>query len=202
MKKVHLRAIRAFIGIPKRAPIPGVLSEMNWLEPRSRTQIRMIRHFKRLTKLDDNRLTKKIYLWDRHLNDSGVVKTWCTEIKEILHRNDMDFVYSSPYFSIKNVVADLQKSLLERDQIKWEADSRRMSKLRTFILFKDFKHDSSFLTKPLSFIQRKFLAKLRLGVLALHIETGRYHRPRLPAEDRLCKICNSGEIEDETHFLL
>ena len=47
-RKIHLRAIRAFLGIPKRAPIPGVLAEMNWLDPRSRTQIRMIRHFKRL----------------------------------------------------------------------------------------------------------------------------------------------------------
>ena len=38
--------------------------------------------------------------------------------------------------------------------------------------------------------------------MSLHIETGRYVRPRLPAEERLCKICNSGEIEDEKHFLL
>ena len=74
-EKILLRAIRAFPGIPKRALIPGVLSEMNWMEPRSRTQIRMIRHFKRLNKLDNSRLTKKIYLWDRQLNDSGAVKS-------------------------------------------------------------------------------------------------------------------------------
>ena len=175
---------------------------MNWMEPRSRTQIRMIRHFKRLNKLENSRLTKKIYLWDRQLNESGTVKTWSFEIKEILQRNNLTYVYNSPYFCIKNIVADLQKSLLEKDQVKWEADSRRLPKLRTFILFKDFKQSASYLTKPLSFFQRKSLAKLRLGILSLHIETGRYFRPRLPAEERLCKICNSGEIEDESHFLL
>ena len=51
-------------------------------------------------------------------------------------------------------------------------------------------------------MQRKFLVKLRLGVLTLQIETGRFQRPRLPAEVRLCVICNNGEVEDEAHFLL
>ena len=111
-------------------------------------------------------------------------------------------MFNSPYFSIQNTVEDLEKSLLEKDQIKWEADSRKKPKLRSFITFKDFKQETSYLFKPLSFIQRKFLAKLRLGVFTLRIETGRFMRPRLPAEERLCLICNCGEVEDEAHFLL
>ena len=188
---MHLRAIRAFLGIPKRALIPGVLAEMNCLDPRSRTQIRMIRHFKRLMKLPDHRLTKKVFLWDRELNDSGALKTWSFEIKEILLRNNKDYIYNSPYFCIKNTVTYLNKSLLEKDQTKWEADSRKKPKLRTFVAFKDFKKETSYLFKPLSFIQRKSLAKVRLGVLTLRIETGRFCRPILPAEERLCLICNS-----------
>ena len=100
------------------------------------------------------------------------------------------------------MVVDLEKSLLEKDQTKWEADSRKKPKLRTYVTFNVFKEETSYLFKPLSFVQRKFLAKLRLGVLTLRIETGRFVRPRLPAEERLCLICNSGEVEDETHFLL
>ena len=30
---LHLRAIRAFIGVPKNATKPGVLSEVDWLLP-------------------------------------------------------------------------------------------------------------------------------------------------------------------------
>ena len=175
---------------------------MSWLDPRSRTQIRMIRHFKRLRKLPEHRLTKKIFLWDRSLNDSGRIKTWSFEVKEILCRNNIDYVYDSPYFCIQNTVKDLEKSLLDKDRTKWEADSHRKPKLRTFVIFKDFKNETSYLFKPLSFVQRKSLAKLRLGVLTLRIETGRFVRPRLPAEERLCLICNSGEVEDEAHFLL
>ena len=51
--------------------------------------------------------------------------------------------------------------------------------------------------KPLSFIERKSLSKLRLP---LRFETGQYVRPVLPEEQRLC-YCNSGEVESEIHVL-
>ena len=40
---------------------------------------------------------------------------------------------------------------------------------------------------------------LRIGVLPLAIETGRYHRKAVEA--RVCMVCNSGIIEDELHFI-
>ena len=48
----------------------------------------------------------------------------------------------------------------------------------------------------------KNYGKACLGILKLRIKTGRYVRPRLPPEQRLCLICNSGEVENEIHFLL
>ena len=44
------------------------------------------------------------------------------------------------------------------------------------------------------------LAKLRISAHDLLIERGRYFRPRIPRESRLCTSCN--EIEDEEHFML
>ena len=46
------------------------------------------------------------------------------------------------------------------------------------------------------------LTKFRLSDHKLHIESGRHCNPRKPIEERLCKICNNQEIEDEIHFLL
>lgn len=47
--------------------------------------------------------------------------------------------------------------------------------------------------------QRSLICQLRLGILPLHLETGRYSGK--PENKRLCNICNSGEIENENHFL-
>jgi len=44
------------------------------------------------------------------------------------------------------------------------------------------------------------LTKLRGGSNRLRIETGRWSR--IPKEERYCEFCLSGEVEDETHFML
>ena len=44
------------------------------------------------------------------------------------------------------------------------------------------------------------LTKLRISAHHLHIETGRYQG--IPRHQRLCGQCDSGEVEDEIHFLL
>ena len=49
---------------------------------------------------------------------------------------------------------------------------------------------------------RKVLTQLRLSSHSLRIQTGRYGRNREERRERLCNVCNSGEIEDEFHFIL
>ena len=45
------------------------------------------------------------------------------------------------------------------------------------------------------------IARLRTSTNKLAIETGRYQRPVVPSNERLCKICNMGQAEDEVHFI-
>ena len=45
--------------------------------------------------------------------------------------------------------------------------------------------------------QRALIAKLRLGILPIRVETGRYNS--IKREERLCLVCNNGDVEDEQH---
>ncbi len=45
------------------------------------------------------------------------------------------------------------------------------------------------------------MAKFRLSSHTLRIEAGRHERPKLPAENRLCTLCNINLVEDEFHFV-
>ena len=49
---------------------------------------------------------------------------------------------------------------------------------------------------------RRVMALFRAGSLPLAIETGRYARPPVPVENRLCIVCNKNCVETEKHFLL
>ena len=49
---------------------------------------------------------------------------------------------------------------------------------------------------------RSVLTQIRLSSHRLRIETGRYGPNRLDRSERICQFCESGEPEDEYHFIL
>ena len=48
---------------------------------------------------------------------------------------------------------------------------------------------------------RRVIAGLRTGCLPLEMELGRYTLPKTPAEQRICKICDT-EPETQEHFIV
>ncbi len=52
---------------------------------------------------------------------------------------------------------------------------------------------------PIQKCQCSVFAKLRCGILPLHVETGWYSNTAL--ENRLCEFCEKNIIEDEKHFM-
>ena len=202
VEKVHSRAIRAFLGVSKSAPISGLRAEINWLEPRSRSQVKMVRMYHRLVSMEDTRLTKRIFLWDLEFGKTQNFPTWNKEVEAILTRNDLRGTFNLNIFDIKSTINTLQSSLFKKDQAKLENLCQNRPKLRTYVQITDFNVDKPYLGKPLTFFQRRCLARVRLGVLPLRIETGRYERPRKPDVERTCAQCSTGAVEDEVHFLL
>ena len=199
--KLHLRAARAFLGLPKNVASFGLLSELNWLLPHLQTRIKMIQYFSRIMNTPSNRLLYKVYIWDRKLNETNNINTWSTEIKSILYDNNLGYVYENQQiFSTKNVIDQLKTSMYKTQQQMFITECENKPKLRTFMLFKDFETLPPHIGKPLTFIERKIISRLRLGILPIRIETARYIRPILPENERLC-YCNSGQIESECHVL-
>ena len=199
--KIHLRAARSFLGLPKNATSVGILAEINWLEPVYRTQLRMVRQFFRVQKLSEEKLPKLIMLWDKNVSDQFGFQTWYNEVKTIFDSNNL-----SEFFGQGSCIESTIQKLKESMWVKQNVDSRinclEKPKLRTFVTFKDFGSTPPYILKPLSFVQRKFIAKIRLSALPIRIETGRYERPKLEIHERLCPSCNDGHsIENEDHFI-
>ncbi len=46
--------------------------------------------------------------------------------------------------------------------------------------------------------QISLIAQLRLGILPIHIKTGRFRGTNL--DDRICQLFDTQEVEDEIHF--
>ena len=202
ISKIQLRAARCFLGLPKNATSAGVLSEMNWLEPVYRAQVRMVRQYFRIVKMDETRLTKKVHIWDKAFSESNNIQTWSSEIRDILLTHNLaDCFDSDMSFCSQSVIVKLKESMAVKQCFELQNICQEKPKLRTFITFKEFGVTPSYITMPMSFIKRKFLALSRLSNLSIRLETGRYERPRLEENLRLCQACNDGlSIENEFHI--
>ena len=210
--QIHLRAIRAFLGVPKNACNVGVLSEVDLLLPHYRTRIQMVRQYHRMVCMEDDRLTKQIFKWDKTLNDRGIVSGWANEVKMIFQECNLNLLYEmSCPFDLKYVASNITEKFKTSQHNYLANECAQKPKLRTFILFKNFEETPSYITKPLSFHTRRMMAKTRLGCLPIRLETGRYGVPRLPEEERFCLVCKNYDnptnnptlehIESEVHYL-
>ena len=213
---VHTKAIRSYLGVGRSANLCALRYEMAWLEPKSRTQIRMMRFFYRMREMNNNRLTKKIFLYDQHYTSlNNTLTTWSQEIQNIISKQNLSSVIDR--FDSKSVLKLLQDSLLLSDKSMLRRECLSSTKLRTYnTLFSPFIPHSSIISYTrltMSFKQRKKLAQLRLGCLPIRLETERYARPILPAEQRYClqPECenatqnlpdNEKHVDNEFHFLI
>ncbi len=98
--------------------------------------------------------------------------------------------------------------LYEMYELKWWAALNRPeairgngpNKLRTYRSFKQSYEVESHLKNIMPYKYHSTFSKFRCGVAPIHIETGRYEN--LAEEQRLCILCNKGEVESEQHTMM
>ena len=82
---------------------------------------------------------------------------------------------------------------------EWQREILGKPKLRTYITFKNLFKEKEYLSKIMSRKARSLISQIRLGILPLEIEVGRFRG--VSPEDRLCQNCNMGVVESEVHFI-
>jgi len=75
-------------------------------------------------------------------------------------------------------------------------------KLRTYRLYKQHLQIEPYIISDIPRSHRRILTMFRSGSFPLAIETERYSRQPIPVNERTCKLCSTGDIENEIHFLM
>ena len=143
--------------------------------------------------MDNDRLTKRVFLWDRHINK----RNWSNDVYHILSDIGQDLLYA--HNDIVNLVS-AKENVFNTYKEQWRAQSVNMPKLRTYVTYKHEYLPEPYVYKVTDRGHRSILAQFRCGILPLAIETGRFND--IPLEYRLCDFCNDDVLEDEIHFLL
>ena len=81
----------------------------------------------------------------------------------------------------------------------WEQQRYSKPKLHYYNMIKSCYEPEEYLLVDLPKRRGSFLAQLRAGVMPLHVEVGRFRNTEFI--DRMCPVCNDGNIEDEFRFV-
>ena len=123
---------------------------------------------------------------------------WVKRVKSIFLELDLD-ITSNENSHIGLPLQTVKEHLVEKDNHQWKLSVASKPKLRTYALFKINLKAELCVTLLIPKCKRSIFCQFRSGILHLAIETGRYRN--IPADERLCKICNLNLVEDEIHFL-
>ena len=117
------------------------------------------------------------------------------------------------YTACSSTLNFIKIALMETANSKWHnllnrptrSNSEMGGKLRHYRVFKTEPSPAGYVLAPLgawAWPMPWALASLLSGCLPLALETGRYRIPKVPLNQRTCKICNQNCIEDEFHFII
>jgi hypothetical protein len=161
---------------------------------------------------------KRVFKYITHLNslpETAIAKQAFLISKDLYSRQRTSF-YGNAMDTIKNLnlneeipnleavtsehIEAITKTLEEKYLTFWKHKLENSSKLTFYSTFKTDHNLEKYLVLIKDPYKRKCLSRFRVSSHNLQIEIGRYQN--IPREERLCEICNSGEVENETHFLL
>ncbi len=134
-------------------------------------------------------------MWDFNSNSSN---TWYGDMKHIFTNLDMITVYENGHLCNGNKLKDAIERLKNIEMDTWKRHVVTQPKRRTYRMYKHDLCTEEYVKMNLTGTTRSFIAQFRIGILPLHIETGRFVETK--PEDRICFICNM-EPETEIHFM-
>ena len=193
--RVQTRALSYFLGVHNRAPVVGIQGDVGWILPKYRRLLKMLQLWNHLLSLDENRLTKHIFEWE-YANNFGNGNSWIDEIKQIFQLVDREDDFNNLLKVDLKYFSTLLYGVMERE---WQREILVKPKLRTYITFKNLFKEEEYLSKIVSRKARSLISQIRLGILPLEIEVGRFRG--VSPKDRLCQNCNMGVVESEVHFI-
>ena len=190
---IQNRAIRYFLGVHRFTPILAIVGDSGWLPSQYRRWLTILRFWNRLLLMDDSRLTKHVFNYDYESGQNN----WCTDVRDIFDKLNLTEYYENKRCIDMSLASDRMYSFYANS---WPDKCTNVPKLRSYIKFKTCFKTEKYLTLNLNRNERSVMAQFRCGVLPLRVETGRFVGEQVT--ERLCKLCNRGCVEDETHFLL
>ena len=196
--KLHMKFLKYICGTHKRATNYAILGELGRYPLYIDVLLNSIKYFQRLNMLaDENKLVSKALHENLSMKENNK-KCWIKDVHLLLRNIGITETDSSDLFiNVKN-------KLISNFKEKWKSTlsencSQQTGKLRTYATFKTIFGREKYFSVIKNREVRKCFTKFRISAHVLEIERGRYKK--IDVNNRICKFCTLGAVEDEHHFI-
>ena len=198
--KSHIRFLKYILGVNKNASNLAVLSETGRYPLYISIVLSIVKYLHGLEN-GNSELLHHAYVVSKTLHFQGV-QTWYSSAMFILKEMQLDIscLRNMTLYQITEVV---KRRLIKTFLASWDkkrTEAFISGKLDTYFGIKKAFEREPYLCMS-KFSLRKALCKLRISAHQLMIELGRYKKNKLQRDERICKKCDTGNVEDEFHFL-
>ena len=196
--------MRFYMGVGKYRPDMSLYGDMGWKPCIIKQWSCIFRMWSRFTKMCNNRLNKKVFLWANRCC-SNRIKNWNFRVHSKFREFNVNHFCNTDFIFNKSSIKMLENIYFEKFKDNWlhDLNYNNRSKLRTYRIFKQEYGVEKYLQTNMPGRYRSAFSKFRCGVAPLKIETGRYEG--ILSENRFCfnDICrDNSTIEDEKHVVL
>ena len=176
---------KRILGMKERASNEAVLGDLGWWPLKARRDMIRLRYWHKLLSMDNTRLPRLVYEWELKNEDRN--NCWAKYTKKLLLDLELDDYWLKQEIDKNREQWNklIHDKIQEREQKEWRQRALLKPKLRTYVKYKLILEEEKYL-KNEDAIGRRMLARIRSGTNNLRIETGRYEKPKLLQEYRIC----------------
>lgn len=199
IEKIHLKFCKHYLEVNNKASNVACRAELGRLPLIIPINQKIMKYFVYLNNKDNDSIVKQSFLMSKNLhfiNNSGFYSNFMNLIEQY-HLSNLD-----PESLDNDRIRRYTTNMKEKYISSWRHSLEHSKKLEFYKVFKDDYVTSDYLNQLRNFNERRNLVKFRVSNHKLMIELGRYQTDHMPRETRLCPLCKSNQVENETHFLL
>ncbi len=201
IKKVHLDYLKSLLNIKPSSCTPSVYAECGRFPLVIKQNILALKYWQILLESNINMLIRNAY--DSLYECFEFGQKYCgTYVNEILNEIEMTGNKQCiTFWEIKAISCKLHENFIMKT-LNDISNIDKYPKLHTYKIFKTDIRLVHYLLTLENHGLKIILTKFRISSHNLHIETGRYERPKLEPHLRLCVYCDMQTVENEFLFLL
>ncbi len=162
---------------------------MGWISCQTRHHINMIRLWNKFITMEESRIIKCVFNLDYQ-----ICKNLSLELKDILYSAGLNQTYHNKIICNIDGVKCICVKLRNAD---WKISLPTKPKLRTYVKFNENIETESYI-KYCMLRRRSLLAKHRLGILPLHLETERFRNKKV--EHFICVCTTYSQLRNNLYL--